>query len=69
MPQKVPGRDVIVQFWEWYEHHHPRIRNPIASLALDKCEKALLDRDWHKFAYWHAIYLRERSLPVHWRRQ
>jgi hypothetical protein len=68
MIEKAHDYDVIVDFWEWYRRREARRQNPLASYALDKCEDAFLWRDWNSFAYWHAIYLRERpkspSSPV-----
>jgi hypothetical protein len=65
---KTRDYDVIVDFWEWYQRREARLQNPLASYALDKCEEALIEREWHRFGYWHAIYLRERpkspSSPV-----
>jgi hypothetical protein len=63
MDQTRSDRDVIVQFWEWYERRHAGAHSPVANLALDKCDEALVRRDWDRFAYWHAIFVRERSLP------
>jgi len=60
MVQARSDHDVIVQFWEWYEHRHGPARKPIANLALDKCEEAMLGRDWRAFAYWHSVFVRER---------
>jgi hypothetical protein len=60
MAQTPPDRDVIVQFWEWYDRRYAGARGPVANLALDKCEEAFMMRDWGTFAYWHAILVRER---------
>jgi hypothetical protein len=60
MIDKAHDYDVIVDFWEWYQRREARRYDPLASLALDKCEDALASRDWESFGYWHAIYLRER---------
>ena len=68
MIEKTRDYDVIVDFWEWYQRREARRQNPLASYALDKCEEALIEREWDRFGYWHAIYLRERpkslSSPV-----
>ena len=61
MIQKPHGYDVVVDFWEWYQRRQERRYNPLASHALDKCEHALASCDWDSFAFWHKIYLRERS--------
>jgi hypothetical protein len=55
--------DVIVDFWEWYRRREARHRNPLAGYALDKCEETFSKCEWNSFAYWHAIYLRERGHP------
>jgi hypothetical protein len=60
MIDKTRDYDVIVDFWEWYQRREARRYNTLASYALDKCEDAFLRRKWNSFAYWHAIYLRER---------
>jgi hypothetical protein len=60
MVQTRSDHDVIVQFWEWYERRYATAHGPVANLALDKCEDALVRRDWETFAYWHAIFVRER---------
>ena len=68
MTDKTRDYDVIVDFWEWYQRREARQQNPLASYALDKCEEMLIKREWDRFGYWHAIYLRERpkslSSPV-----
>ena len=56
----MPGYDPIVDFWEWYERQLGRERNPVASLALDKCEETFRRCEWDRFGYWYAIYRRER---------
>jgi hypothetical protein len=65
---KTRDYDVIVDFWEWYQRREARRQNPLASYALDQCEEALINCEWDRFGYWHAIYLRERpkslSSPV-----
>jgi hypothetical protein len=60
MIEKTHDYDVIVDFWEWYQRRQASHCNLLASLALDKCEEALIKREWDCFGYWHAIYLRER---------
>ena len=60
MIEKAHDYDVIVDFWEWYQRRQARQCNPLASLALDKCEEALIKREWDCFGYWYAIYMRER---------
>ena len=35
-------------------------RSSLREHALDKCEQAFILRDWDGFAYWHAIFQRER---------
>jgi hypothetical protein len=64
MSEKTHDYDVIVDFWEWYQRREARRQNPLASYALDKCEEALIEREWDRFGYWHAIYLRERPKPL-----
>jgi hypothetical protein len=56
----MPGYDVITDFWEWYQRRHAQEHDPIANLALDKCEETFGRGDWDSFGYWYAIYLRER---------
>jgi hypothetical protein len=57
-------RDVVDFFWEWQQRAMQRQRNPVADLALDKCEELFQCCDWKGFAYWHAIYCRERFEPI-----
>jgi hypothetical protein len=57
-------RDVINFFWERQQRGIQRQHNPIADLALDKCEEMFQRGDWRQFAYWHAIYNRERHNSV-----
>ena len=68
MIEKTHDYDVIVDFWEWYQRREASRQNLLASYALDKCEEMLIQREWDRFGYWHAIYLRERpkslSSPV-----
>jgi hypothetical protein len=68
MIEKTRDYDVIVDFWEWYQRREAGRQNPLASYALDKREEAFIKREWNRFGYWHAIYLRERpkslSSPV-----
>jgi hypothetical protein len=52
--------DVITNFWEWYQRRQAREHDPVARLALDKCEETFRECDWNSFGYWYAIYLRER---------
>ena len=59
MTDGVRGYDVVVDFWEWYQRREARL-SPLASCALEKCEKTFTKYDWDSFGYWHAIYLRER---------
>jgi hypothetical protein len=61
MIEKTHGYDVIVDFWEWYQRRNDPKYDPLASLALDKCEESVMNREWDSFGYWHAIYLRQRS--------
>lgn len=61
MIERVHTYDVVVDFWQWFQRRHAPQCNPVASLALDKCEDALAKCDWDAFAFWHRIYLRERS--------
>jgi hypothetical protein len=35
--------------------------SPLAEHALDECEEAFGRRDWPRFGYWHAVFLRERN--------
>jgi hypothetical protein len=58
--RKMPGYDVIADFWEWYQRRQAREHDPIARLALDKCEESFRESQWDSFGYWYAIYLRER---------
>lgn len=55
------GADVIDYFWEWQKRQTVPQRNPVAEFALDKCEEMFLRRNHKSFAYWHAIYHRERA--------
>lgn len=57
MIEKSRNYDPVVDFWKWYQH---RQHNPVANLALDKCEESARNREWTRFGYWHAVYLRER---------
>jgi hypothetical protein len=61
MFEKSRDYDVIADFWVWYQRRQERQRDPLANHALDKCEQALIRREWDRFEYWHTIYLRERS--------
>ena len=63
------SKDVIVDFWEWYQNRKTRYYNPVAEHALDKCEEMLKQRQWESFGYWHRIYLRERRKSVNWYRR
>lgn len=47
--------DVIVDFWEWYQRRMNAKYDPLANLALDKCEDAITKREWDNFGYWHEI--------------
>lgn len=67
MAQTRSDHDVIVQFWDWYERRYAGAHGSVANLALDKLEQAFVRRDWVTFAYWHAIFVRER-LPQNRRR-
>jgi hypothetical protein len=57
--KKTDRSDLIVDFWQWYRRRQEQQYNPLASLALDKCEEAFARCDWNSFGYWHTIYLRE----------
>jgi hypothetical protein len=59
MTEGVRGYDVVVDFWEWCRRREARL-NPLASYAFEQCEETFRKCDWHRFGYWHAIYLRER---------
>jgi hypothetical protein len=65
MVERIHTYDVVVDFWQWFQRRH----DPVANLALDKCEDALAKCDWDGFGFWHRIYLRERSkrptVPLH----
>ncbi len=61
MIEQTRGADVFDYFWEWQRRQTVPRRNPIAELALDKCEEMFLRRNWESFAYWHAVYHRERA--------
>lgn len=63
------SKDVIVDFWEWYQNRNARYYNPVAEHALDKCEEMLQRRQWESFGYWHRIYLRERRKNLNWCRR
>jgi hypothetical protein len=58
-------RDVITDFWEWYERRHAHEHGALADFALDKCEETFGRCDWDSFAYWCEIYLRERPKTPH----
>ena len=60
MSEKFHRCDVITDFSEWYERRYVREHAPLASYALDKCEETFRRCAWDSFAYWHAIYVRER---------
>jgi hypothetical protein len=36
-------------------------RSNLREHALDKCEEAFVLRDWDGFAYWQAVFQRERK--------
>jgi len=58
-------RDVITDFWEWYEQRYAREHGALADYALDKCEETFGRCDWDNFAYWYGIYRRERPKTPH----
>jgi hypothetical protein len=62
MVEKLRNYDVIVDFWEWYQHRQQQRNDCAANYALDKCEETFARREWEKFGYWHKIYLRERRM-------
>jgi len=33
----------------------------LAEMALDKCAETYQRRDWARFGYWHAVFVRERN--------
>jgi hypothetical protein len=51
----------VLDFRKWYRRRYEWQRGIVARHALDKCEDAFLQREWNGFAYWYAIYRRERS--------
>jgi hypothetical protein len=61
MIEKSRGYDPVADFWAWYQRRHERQHRVLVDLALDKCEEAMEFCDWDGFAYWHRIYMRERS--------
>jgi hypothetical protein len=64
--EQTRNADVIDFVWESQERLTQRPPNPVAELALNKCEEMLQGRDWDGFGYWHAIYHRERAkAPIH----
>jgi hypothetical protein len=60
MREELRHHDVIADFWDWYQLRHERDHGPLARHALDQCEETFQRCEWDKFAYWYAIYLRER---------
>ena len=52
----------VIDFPGKRKHRRSRSRSDaLAELALDKCEETFRQRDWERFAHWHAVYLRERK--------
>ncbi len=67
-PKLASDTDTIVHFWEWYNRRQARGGAALTYLALNNCEEAFHARDWDQFAYWHSVFVRERSLPRDWTR-
>lgn len=61
----MPADDVVDFFWEWQRRRASPKTSALADLALGKCEETLIERDWQRFRYWHAVYLRERRRLSH----
>jgi hypothetical protein len=49
MIERTHSYDVVADFWQWYQRRQMPQYNPVASLALDKCEDALAKCDWDAF--------------------
>jgi hypothetical protein len=60
MIEKTHGYDVIVDFWEWYQRRNDPKYDPLASLALDKCEESVMNREWDSF----GLLARNLSSPT-----
>jgi tRNA nucleotidyltransferase (CCA-adding enzyme) len=65
MNDKSQRCNVVTTFEEWYERRYARQHGPLAGYALDRCEETFTRRAWDSFAYWHAIYVRERRKAPH----
>jgi hypothetical protein len=60
MSERTQSCDIATDFEEWYERRYARQHELLARYALDRCEETFTRRAWASFAYWHAIYVRER---------
>lgn len=55
-------QDNVIDFRHELRRRSKRARaRPLREHALDKCEEMFIRRDWNGFAYWLAIFRRERD--------
>lgn len=51
----------VIDFLAARRRRRRRIQgSSVRDYALDKCVEMYKHSDWRGFAYWHAVYLRER---------